>query len=450
MAKQILLADDDDSLRRVVQYKLEKKGYEVTAVVDGFQALLKLKDHRYDLLLSDIKMPRIDGIELLERARETQPDLKVILITAYATVAQAVQAVKAGAFEYITKPFEDDDLYLAIEKALAFDRLEQENRQLKVRLRQAERPVELIGVSPPFKEMMELVDKIAGSDATVLLTGKSGTGKELIARTVHDRSGRAEGPFVAINCAAIPRELIESELFGHVRGAFTGAVKDKKGKFELAEGGTLLLDEIGELAVELQAKLLRVLQERTFEPVGSEQSKSVDVRVIAATNQDLQERVAEGLFREDLFYRLNVIPIKVPSLAERSEDIPALVKAFVKRSAPEEDISMSPKVMDALVKYRWPGNVRELKNMVERLMIFREGDQLKVSDLPEELALDASRSEPAPGDPHERLSLSQLEIRAIREALRECGGNQTKAAKRLNIPRHVLVYRIKKWGITAA
>ncbi|MCP4549678.1 MAG: sigma-54-dependent Fis family transcriptional regulator [bacterium] len=449
MAKRILLADDDDSLRRVVQFKLEKRGYDVTTVVDGFEALEKLSAHRYDLLLSDIKMPRVDGIELLGRSRKSQPDLKVILITAHATVSQAVQAVKAGAFDYITKPFEDDDLFFAIEKALAFDRLEQENRRLKKRLRQAQKPHGLIGVSPPFKEMMELVDKIAGSEATVLLTGKSGTGKELIARTIHERSGRAEGPFVAINCAAIPKDLIESELFGHVKGAFTGAVRDKKGKFELAEGGTLLLDEIGELAIELQPKLLRVLQERTFEPVGSERSKTVDVRVLAATNLDLQKRVAEERFREDLFYRLNVIPIQVPSLAERSSDIPALVKAFVHKFAPEEDVSVSAEFMDALTNYHWPGNVRELENLIERLTIIGIGNKLRVTDLPSEFRLDAPRPDFPAGSARGTEGLQQLEVRAIREALLECGGNQTKAARRLKIPRHVLVYRMKKWDITS-
>jgi len=448
MAHQIILADDDASLRRVVQFKLQKQGYEVTTAADGLEALEKLKDARFDLLLSDIRMPKLDGLELLEKAREAQPDLKVILITAHATVAQAVQAVKAGAFDYITKPFEDDDLFFAVEKALAFEKLEQENRQLKVRLRQAERSPNLVGVSRPFIEMMAMVDKIAGSDATVLLTGKSGTGKELVARTIHERSGRADGPFVAVNCAAIPRDLIESELFGHVKGAFTGAVKDKKGKFELAEGGTMLLDEIGELAIDLQAKLLRVIQERIVEPVGSEKHRAIDVRVIAATNVDLQERVSEGRFREDLFYRLNVIPIHIPSLAERSEDIPALVRAFVRQSAPDEKVTVPSEVMKALVKYRWPGNVRELRNIVERLIIFRQSDQLRIEDLPAELTTQNSGTGPEDG-PRPGESLQQMEIRAIREALREAGGNQAKAARRLRIPRHVLVYRVKKWNIPA-
>ncbi|RME30574.1 MAG: sigma-54-dependent Fis family transcriptional regulator, partial [Candidatus Zixiibacteriota bacterium] len=366
---KILLADDDSSLRRVLQFKLEQHGYEVTAVENGQLALDRLRDERYDLLLSDIKMPKLSGLELLEKAKGLQPDLKIILITAHATVSQAVQAVKSGAFDYITKPFEDDELLVALEKALAFGKLEDENRQLKGKLRRVSQPPQLIGVSKPFKEMMALVDKIAATDATVLITGASGTGKELIARILHDKSNRAEKEFIAVNCAAIPRELIESELFGHVKGAFTGAVRNKKGKFELADGGTLFLDEVGELALDLQAKLLRALQERVIEPVGGEKQIPVDVRVIGATNVNLEERVRAGRFREDLYYRLNVIPIRVPGLAERREDIPLLAKAFAARFAPGEKITLSPDLLQALQQHSWPGNIRELENLLERMVL---------------------------------------------------------------------------------
>jgi two-component system NtrC family response regulator len=379
---KILLADDDRSLRRVLQFKLKKYGHDVTAVEDGARALDQLREDRWDLLLSDIKMPNVDGIELLEHVKQLQPDLKVILITAHATISQAVQAVKLGAFDYITKPFEDDELFAAIDKATAFRELEEENKLLRGRLQQSERTGKLIGVSRAFKDMMQTVDKIAATDATILLTGPSGTGKELVARAIHAKSGRAHREFIAVNCGAIPSDLIESELFGHVKGAFTGAIREKKGKFELADGGTILLDEVSELAVELQVKLLRVLQERVVEPVGSEQFKQIDVRIIGSTNVDLQMRVAHGKFREDLFYRLNVIPITIPTLAERKEDIPALVSEFVRRHAPKTKITVSPDLMDRLSEYSWPGNIRELENLVERIMILRKADVLSVHDLP--------------------------------------------------------------------
>jgi len=288
---RVLLADDDRAVRRVFQYKLEKQGHDVTTADDGRQALEHLLGGGFDIVVSDIRMPEMDGIELLEQVRQTHPDLKVILITAHATVQQAVQAVKLGAFDYITKPFEDDELFAVIDRAAQFSKLQQENRQLRGRL-EARENTPLIGVSAAFREMFDVVDRIAATDATVLLTGASGTGKERIARTIHARSHRAGGDFVAVNCGAIPRDLVESELFGHMRGAFTGASRDKKGKFELADGGTLLLDEVGELAVDLQVKLLRALQERVIEPVGAEAVREVDVRIIAATNVDLQEMVA--------------------------------------------------------------------------------------------------------------------------------------------------------------
>jgi two-component system NtrC family response regulator len=490
---RILLADDDNAFRRVLQFKLKKHGYEVTAVENGSRALEKLREDTWDLLLSDIKMPDVDGIELLEHAGKLQPDLKVILITAHATISQAVQSVKLGAFDYITKPFEDDELLAVIDKAVAFRKLENENRLLKGRLEHTEGGRRPIGVSKAFKEMMAIVDKIASTDATVLLSGPSGTGKELVARTIHAESGRAGRDFIAVNCGAIPSELMESELFGHVKGAFTGAVRDKKGKFELADGGTILLDEIGDMPVELQVKLLRVLQEHFVQPVGSEQMRPIDVRVIAATNSDLRKRVAQGAFRDDLFYRLNVIPIKVPGLAERREDIPLLAREFVRRFAPEKKVTISPQLMERLSEYSWPGNIRELGNLIERMVILRESDTLTVSDLPKDLGAerpveqapeeyarnshltsaaaakadsDASdygsqetrgrdsdtprlRSHKGTGsDQEERhLTFHEAQEKLIREALDRSGWNRTKAAKRLNIPRHVLLYRIKKYKI---
>ncbi len=446
---KILLADDDKSVRRVIQFKLEKKGYDVSAVEDGQQALDILQKDRFHLLLADIRMPKVDGIELLEQVKVIQPDLKVILITAHATVSQAVVAVKLGAFDYLTKPFEDEELFGAIEKALAFKRLENENILLKKRLSQNDRVPRLVGISPAFKEMMATIKKIAATEATVLLLGESGTGKELVARTIHNLSMRSGQDLIAVNCAAIPKDLLESELFGHMRGAFTGAVKDKKGKFELADGGTLLLDEISELAIDLQAKLLRVLQERVIEPVGSEHKKEIDVRVIAATNVSLKERVFAGKFREDLYYRLNVIPITLPSLRQRSEDIPILVKEFINKIESGAKISLSSTLLDKLMAYRWPGNIRELENLIERMAILRKTDALTPNDLPNDFAEPDPRVKILPENAvSEHLTYQEAEKNLVTDALNKCGWNRTRAAQYINIPRHVLIYRIKKYGIT--
>jgi two-component system NtrC family response regulator len=349
----------------------------------------------------------------------------------------------------ITKPFEDEELFVALDKALEFRKLESENRELKGQLKRASHAPQLFGVSKPFKDMMTLVGKIATTDATVLISGDSGTGKELIAKTLHYQSNRAENEFIAINCAAIPRDLLESELFGHVRGAFTGAVKDKTGKFELADGGTLFLDEIGELAVDLQAKLLRALQEKIIEPVGSERHIEVDVRVIGATNLNIEERVREGKFREDLYYRLNVIPIRIPGLSERIDDIPILIKEFVHRMSPHDHIDISPKLIDSLRSYSWPGNIRELENLVERMMVLRKSDQLTPRDLPPDFGRFNPKPEKSTSDLQTgHVTFHEAEEKLIRDALNRCGWNRTRASRYLNMPRHVLVYRMKKYGIT--
>ncbi len=448
MSISILLADDDDALRRVIQYKLEQEGYKVTTVNNGEKALSELESKQFDLVLSDIKMPKLTGVQLLEQVKKIQPTLEVILMTAFADLSQAVQAVKLGAFDYLTKPFEDDQLIIAIEKALKFKKLENENKALKEELHGKKFLDTIIGVSKPFKELMDMVEKIAPSDATVLLTGESGTGKEVIAKAIHYKSPRVNNNFVVINCAAIPKELIESELFGHVKGAFTGAIKDKKGKFELAGGGTLLLDEIGELSLELQAKLLRAIQERTVEPVGSEKKVEVDIRLLAATNTNLKELVAHGKFREDLFYRLNVIPIRLPSLRERKEDILILMREFIRKIEQNRKIDIEPGLIGVLKEYFWPGNIRELENLVERMVILRKSDVLTESDLPSDFIIDSTLGDSNTDiHPRKNLTFHEAEKKLILDALNEFAGNKSKAARYLNIPRHVLIYRLKKYGV---
>ena len=445
---KILLADDDAALRKVVQFKLKQRGYEVTATADGEEALSALRESRYELLLSDMRMHKLNGLDLLKQAKKVQPDIEVILMTAFAAVSQAVEAVKLGAFDYLTKPFDDDHLFVTIEKAVKFKRLENENKLLKEQLTGVGSAKQMVGVSPSFKQMVSLIEKVAPTDATILITGESGTGKELVARALHRQSSRREREFIAVNCAAIPKELLESELFGHVRGAFTGAVKDKKGKFEQADGGTLFLDEISDLSTELQAKLLRAVQERVVEPVGSEQRMEVDVRLIAATNVNLRERVTAGQFREDLFYRLNVIPLIVPPLRERREDIPLLVKTFLERFVPGRSVSVQGNLMKMLKQHPWPGNIRELENLMERMAILRRSDELALDDLPADFGLtESNEGKTNQTATREHVTFYEAEKRLIISALEKFGWNRTKAAVYLSIPRHVLIYRMKKFGI---
>ncbi len=444
---KILVADDDASLRRVIEFKLNQKGYEVVTVEDGRQAIAELNRNRYDLLLSDIRMPGIDGFQLLDQSKQIQPDLQVILITAHATVAMAVEAVKMGAFDYLTKPFEDDALFNAIDKALKFRNLEDENRQLRRRLDGQEFFKNFVGVSKAYKDLLALIDKVAPTDATILLTGESGTGKEVVARMIHYKSHRADRPFVAVNCAAIPKELLESELFGHIKGAFTGAVKDKRGKFELADSGTLLLDEVSELTVELQAKLLRAIQERVIEPVGSEKGLEIDIRLIASSNVDLKARVREGKFREDLFYRLNIIPLVVPPLRERIDDLPVLIKEFLRRFAPGKNIDLDDKLMGRLENYDWPGNIRELENLTERMVILRKAEHLTLGDLPTDFGASGGKPPAVRTAENEELGFHDAEKKLIMEALDRAGWNRSQAAEHLKIPRHILIYRMKKYGI---
>lgn len=451
MPARIVIIDDDDSLRRVLEYSLQEAGYTVAAAASGEEGLALCSEQPPDLLISDLQMPGMDGMQLLQSVKRLHPETPVIMLTAFGTVELAVAAMKAGAYDYLTKPFNRDELQLTVAKALEFVTLSTENRRLKQDLNDHRDFRALIGSSAVMEELFEVVRKVADSDATVLITGESGTGKELVARSLHAQSSRCNGPFVAINCAAIPHDLLESELFGHVKGAFTGAVKDKAGKLLLANTGTLFLDEVGELPLELQPKLLRTIQERLVEPVGDGKSQRLDVRIVAATNRDLEKAAAEGLFREDLYYRLAVIPLHLPPLRARCDDIPLLVRHFCAKFGAAA-VSFDQTALRTLSAYPWPGNVRELENLVERLLILRNADTITEADLPEKFRQPAPPSQsgtatiinlPADGYPLER-----LEREVVIQALERSGWNQTAAARFLQIPRHTLLYRMEKYAIS--
>ena len=442
----ILVIDDDDSLRRVIEYTLQGAGYRVLTAAEGAEGLDVFSREHPPLVITDIRMPELSGYEVLRKVREESPDTLVIVITAFGSVENAVEAMKLGAYDYLTKPFGRDELRLVVEKALSFRGLEDENRRLREQLSEKTDFTRLVGTSDEMRQVFDMVQRVAATEATILISGESGTGKELIARAIHHGSERREGPFIPVNCAAIPAELLESELFGHLKGAFTGAVKDRKGKFEQADGGTLFLDEVGELPLELQPKLLRALQEREIEPVGGTVRK-IDVRVVAATNRDLEEAMVEGTFREDLFYRLAVIPVHLPPLRVRRADIPLLVRHFLKKHG-GADLAVDPGAMERLAAYPWPGNVRELENAVERMIILRRGMLIEEGDLPPRIR-QQDRA-PAGGVlnlPEDGYALEDLEKEAVLEALRRNGWNQTRAAAFLRIPRHTLLYRMEKYSL---
>jgi two-component system NtrC family response regulator len=449
MPGRILFIDDDLAGREMALFNLRKAGYEVTPASDGREGLALFAPERFDLVVTDLKMPGISGLEVLGKVRALAPEVPVLVITAFGNVETAVAAMKAGADDFIGKPFDRDQLLLAAEKALERRRLAAEVRDLRIRATGVGR--EIVGVSRALARVLEIADRVAPTDATVLVTGESGTGKEAVARRIHVRSKRAEGPFVAVNCAAIPAELLESELFGHTRGAFTGAVRERAGRFRQASGGTLFLDEIAEIPLPLQAKLLRTLQERVVDVVGADRPVAVDARIVAATNRDLPERIREGSFRDDLYYRLNVVEIRVPPLRERPEDIPPLVEHFVRELSPDRELSVPPAVMRELVSRPWPGNVRELKNACERMAILSGGGEVSSEDLPPGASgrNGGAEADPAswPPLPPGGLSLVDLETKVIERTLRLKGGNITQAAAYLRVPRHILVYRIEKYGI---
>ena len=454
MKPKILIIDDDTSLRRVLEYNLQEAGYQVSAAANGEEGLHQFNEDTPALVITDMKMPGMDGMQVLQAIKERSPETLVIIITAFGTVDIAVEAMKAGAYDYITKPFNRDELRLTVAKALQFSGLTDENKRLKCALSDRSDFRSMVGSSTAMEKVFQVVAKVADTEASVLITGESGTGKELVARSIHNQSARKDAPFVAINCAAIPRDLLESELFGHVKGAFTGAAKDKTGKFLLAEGGTLFLDEVAELPLELQPKLLRALQERVVEPVGGTKEQKLDVRIVAATNLDIDKAIADGVFREDLYYRLSVIPIHLPPLRQRPDDIPLLLRHFcIKHKA--DAVTFDKQSLAILTSYVWPGNVRELENLVERLLIMRNGNIITSDDLPDKIrnggAVQGSAS--GPGGiinlPNEGYSLEQLEREVVMQALERNQWNQTAAARFLRIPRHTLIYRMEKYEIVA-
>ena len=446
MKAKILVIDDDTSLRRVIEYNLQEEGYEVWSASSGEEGLKLFREIRPEVVVTDMKMSGIDGLTVLRSIKELSPETLVIIITAFGKVDVAVEAMKAGAFDYILKPFSRDALRLTVAKAVRFCGLTEENRRLKSELAEKADFRTIIGSSNEMEKVFEMIRKVADTEASVLVTGESGTGKELVARAIHAGSSRREAPFVTINCAAIPRDLLESELFGHTRGAFTGAIKEKTGKFQLADGGTIFLDEVGELLPELQPKLLRVLQEKEVDPVGSSKAQKVDVRVISATNIDIEKAVSEGQFREDLFYRLAVIEIHLPSLRRRPADIPLLLRYFCSKLG-NDRITFDKESLELLSRYSWPGNVRELQNTVERLLIMRNGDNISVGDLPDKFRQGSIEKSAIVNLPEEGYSLEALEREIVVEALERNAWNQTAAARFLRIPRHVLLYRIEKYGI---
>lgn len=446
----ILLVDDDDSMRRVLEYHIESEGFTSHSAPGALEALGVLARQPVDLLITDVRMEGMDGLALLEKVRAEFPDLPVIVLTAHGTIEMAVEAMKKGAADYLTKPVGRDELLIAVRKALEVRNLTRENLTLRGELERRSRFETIVGVSSAIDGVREAIRQAAASEATVLITGESGTGKELVARAIHASSRRAARPLVTVNCAGIPRDLLESELFGHVRGAFTGAVSDKPGKFQLADGGTLFLDEIGDMDPVLQAKMLRALQEHEVERVGGSHPESVDIRVLAATNRDLSTMIHAGSFREDLYYRLNVFPVHVPPLRDRPDDIPPLVEHLAHKHARGGKLSFKPGALKLLREYSFPGNVRELENIVERLAVTLLVDSTRRATVsPSLLAtyLSGARSSKDAATSDSLPTLDAVQRRMIRQALLQAGGNKSKAARLLDVPRHVLLYRMKKLGI---
>jgi two-component system, NtrC family, nitrogen regulation response regulator NtrX len=454
MTDTILIVDDEEGIRTSLAGILEDEGYRTICAADGMEALSLCGHDLPGLVLLDIWMPKIDGIETLKRLKELHPSLNVVMMSGHGTIETAVKSTKLGAYDFIEKPFSLEKVVVTVENALAMTRLREENASLRGLVLQSH---EMIGASAAMEQLREQIVLVAPTNASVLITGENGTGKELVARSVHFHSQRRDKPFIEINCAAIPEELIESELFGHERGAFTGAVAQKKGKFDLADGGTLFLDEIGDMSLKTQAKVLRILQEKKFERVGGTRTLEVDVRIVAATNKLLEEEIKHGAFREDLYYRLNVVPFKVPSLRERRDDIPLLIGYFLEAFCRREGRELKrivPEAVEALQRYDWPGNVRELKNIVERLVIMTPGGTITTNNLPDYLATEAAGREAGGGKLDSVLELSSLreareefEREFIIQKLEENDWNVSRTAEAIELERSNLHRKIKSYGI---
>ncbi|MEW6220264.1 MAG: sigma-54 dependent transcriptional regulator [Thermodesulfobacteriota bacterium] len=446
MTATVLLIDDDPSLRRVTEYNLAAAGFTVLPAASGAVGLTLFRTRRPDLVITDVRLGDMDGLAVLAAIKEENSETPVIVITAFGSIELAVQAMQKGAFTFLTKPFDREALRLAAHQALELASLRVRNQALTEELDRLAGVDGITTSNPAMAEILETAVAVAASEATVLITGESGTGKELLARLIHRRSPRRDHPLVAVNCSAIPPTLIESELFGHKKGAFTGAVAHRKGRFQTANHGTLFLDEVGELRPDMQAKLLRGLQEREVEPVGADRPERVDVRIIAATNRDLEEAIRRGEVREDLFYRLSVIHLHLPPLRERREDIPALTRQFLDRLGAPPEVRFSESALARMHHYAWPGNIRELQNVVERCLILRKGPVIEAGSLqlPEPAAPDAF---PLPEIPDEGISLEAVERALVEKALAKAGNNRSEAARLLKIPRHVLLYRLAKFGL---
>jgi DNA-binding NtrC family response regulator len=441
---KILVVDDELSIRESLSGWLRQDGLEADAAADGNAALAMITEQRYDIMLIDVKMPEMDGLTLLKKLKETEPDIAVVMMTAQGAIQDAVDAMRLGAYDYLLKPFDLEELSLTIEKLVRLQTLAMENLILKDRMATMTRFENLVGQSPPMLRLFETIVDVAQSDATVLITGETGTGKELVARAIHAQSPRCYGPFIAINCGAFTEHLLESELFGHEKGAFTDAKYTKKGRLEMADAGTLFLDEIGDISMKMQIDLLRVLETHEFTRVGGTVTLQSDFRVIAATHRDLKEAIQQKIFRQDLFYRLNVVPLQVPPLRERQEDISLLAHHFLRRFATETNKkidSIHPAALEAMRNYAWPGNVRELENAIERAVVVEKGRQIKPADLP---FVTPGAEETETG----KLSLEEMERQHIARILAAEGGNISNTARVLGINRTTLYHKIKKYGLS--
>jgi len=447
MKKRILIVEDEDKLRRILELQLIDSGFDAVKAATAEEALPLID--RADLILTDFKLPGMSGLEMLQLIRRQNTQIPVIVMTAFGTIENAVEAMKAGASDFLLKPFDLEHLTAVVNKALEIRNLREENRALKEELGRKYQWDNIVGRSPAMQQIFATIMRVAPTRATVLLAGESGVGKDLIARAIHFHSPRKDRPFVKINCTALPENLMESELFGYEKGAFTGATTSKPGKFEQADSGTVMLDEIGDVPANIQVKLLRVLQEREFERLGSNKTLHIDVRVIAATNRDLRAALEEGTFREDLYYRLNVVPLEIPPLRERKEDIPYLARHFVEKLAPElgnQVTGITNAAIDKLMQYSWPGNVRELENVIERSMVMASGDQLDGNDIRLDMNLRPRQSNGDLTLP-EGMSLDAYEQELIRDALKRANGNKSQAARLLGLTRNALRYRLTQMGI---